>query len=655
MSTIYPEKLTPHQASLDIKEFWRTLVQQRYLIFLSIAIALVISITISLLTKPIYRATTVIEIERQLANVTGIGALNADDPRDNRDFYQTQYELIKSRSIAKEVIEKLNLVQSMQPSGLKTNIKNLLGLKSELDYEGIFIEGITVEPVNTSRLVRISYDAGSPQQATLIVNTLADVFVQSNLKRSARTAESARTTLMQQLDKVKADLKIAQQELADFSNEHAYINGKPQEVFKKEKLLEQLDETLKEIQTLKSKKANAENESDTDDKTLDEIDSDLKVAVKKEQNLRVEISKLEDAINSNKNNNLQYDALQEAMKTSKVAYSNLQQKLKNINIAGGYSASHFIIVDKAVPPRKKHRPNILLNMIFGTLLGGLIGMAIAFLRDYMDDSFHFVDDTETATNLPVLAFTPEINSKQVDSNIGLVPCNNPRHPLAEAFRTLKTSLKFIPEANGDNIIFLTSAYANEGKSTAAANLACLYARSGKSVLLIDADLRNPTLHKIFSVEQHYGLEELLSGSTTPHEELFKITNTSNVSLITSGKPTDDPVNLIGNVRMERMLELAVTKYDHVIIDGSPVLGFADAQLLTDLSTATLLVIRAGQTPKKAIKNSIQRLRQANGQLIGILLTHVDMGKTNYQYGQYPHQLLSDQSSSNRRNKSRDKR
>jgi len=655
MSNIYPEKLTPHQASLDIKEFWRTLVQQRYLIFLSIAIALVISITISLLTKPIYRATTVIEIERQLANVTGIGALNADDPRDNRDFYQTQYELIKSRSIAKEVIEKLNLSQNMQPSGLKASIKNLLGLKSEPDYEGIFIEGITVEPVNTSRLVRVSYDAGSPQQATLIVNTLADVFVQSNLKRSARTAESARTTLMRQLDKVKADLKISQQELADFSNEHAYINGKPQEVFKKEKLLEQLDETLKEIQTLKSKKANAENEDDTDNKTLDEIDSDLNIAVKKEQNLRVEISKLEDAINNNKNNNLEYDALQEAMKTSKVAYSNLQQRLKNINIAGGYSASHFIVVDKAVPPRKKHRPNILLNMIFGTLLGGLMGMAIAFLRDYMDDSCHFVDDAETATNLPVLAFTPEINHKQFDGPIGLMPCNNPRHPLAEAFRTLKTSLKFIPETNGDNIIFLTSAHADEGKSTAAANLACLYARSGKSVLLIDADLRNPTLHKIFSVEQHYGLEELLSGSTTPHEELFKITNTSNVSLITSGKPTDDPVNLIGNVRMERMLELAVTKYDHVIIDGSPVLGFADAQLLTDLSTATLLVIRAGQTPKKAIKNSIQRLRQANGHLIGILLTHVNMGKTNYQYGQYPHQLLNGQSSSNRGNKSRDKR
>ncbi|HHC74936.1 MAG TPA: hypothetical protein ENK78_07655, partial [Thiothrix sp.] len=374
MSTIYPEKLTPHQASLDIKEFWRTLVQQRYLIFLSIAIALVISITLSLLTKPIYRATTVIEIERQLANVTGIGALNADDPRDNRDFYQTQYELIKSRSIAKEVIDKLNLAKEMQPSGLKANIKNLLGLKSEPDYEGIFIEGITVEPVNTSRLVRVSYDAGSPQQATLIVNTLAEVFVQSNLKRSARTAESARTTLMQQLDKIKADLKISQQELADFSNEHAYINGKPQEVFKKEKLLEQLDETLKEIQTLRSKKANAENDKDNEDdeKALSDIESELNIAVKKEQNLRVEISKLEGDINSNKNNNLQYEALQEAMKTSKVAYSNLQQKLKNINIAGGYSASHFIVVDKAVPPRKKHRPNILLNMIFGTLLGGLL-------------------------------------------------------------------------------------------------------------------------------------------------------------------------------------------------------------------------------------------------------------------------------------------
>lgn len=620
MNTLYPDNLTPSHNTLDIKEFWRTLVQQRYLIFLGIAIALAISIIMSLITKPVYRATTVIEIERQLASISGIGALNADDPRDNRDFYQTQYELIKSRSIAREVINRLNLADNMQSKGLKASIKGLLGIQSQPDLESIFIEGITVEPVNTSRLVRVSYDARSPEQAAKIVNTLTQVFIANNIKRTEQTAEAARNTLSQQLSRVKDDLQKAQQALAAFDREHTYINGKPQEVHKKEKLMEQLSDTMRKIQTLNSRLSYDPS-----------VESDLEIAIIEEKDLRIEISALEEKINQS--DNLEYDTLKESVQTSKAAYSNLQQKLKNINIASGFSANNFIVVDKAIPPNKKHKPKILVNLILGSLIGGLMGIALAFLRSHLDDSLQSVDDAENHTQLPVLAFTPDNTQEQ--AQIGLKPCTSPQNPLAEAYRTLKTSLKFIPEANDDNIIFITSSGCDEGKSTTAANLACLFAKSGHSVLLIDADLRNPCLHEFFNVERQNGLEELLSGSSTPGEELFKSTDIPNISIITAGKETDDPVNLIGNIRMEKMLELAISKYDHVIIDGAPVLGFADAQLLTNLATATLFVIKAGHTPKKAIKDSLQRLKQANGHLIGVLLTHVDMQKTQYQYGNYP--------------------
>lgn len=633
----YPNNLTPANNALDIKSFWLTLKQQRYLIFLTITIALAFSLIISLLMKPVYRATTVIEIDRQLANISGLGALNADDPRDNRDFYQTQYELIKSRSIAKEVIDILDLRNSQQSVGIKTKIKQMLGLNSsQPDLEGIFIENILVEPVNTSRLVRVSYDAKSPEEAAKIVNTLAQVFVSNNIKRNEAAAADARKTLNSQLEKVKKDLQEIQQASSEFANEHTYINGEPQEVFKKKKLIEELEKALETISDLKSQPIQNETQR-----------NNLQFAERKEQNLRVEIDSLEKAIYEQKDEMLEYESLQEALNSAKAAHTSLQQQLKNVNIASGSTANKFIVVDEAIPPRKKHKPNILLNLIFGGLLGGLIGIATAFLKDYLDDSFKFVDDVETATGLPVLAFTPETSD---DGQIALTPCLKPGSPIAEAYRTLKTSLKFIPEANGENAIFITSATENEGKTTTAANLACLYAKSGKSVLLIDADLRNPSLHNFFNIEKEDGLEELLTGTTAPRDDLFKATAIPNVSIITAGKTTNDPVNLIGSTRMEKILEVAIARYDHVIIDGAPVLGFADALILTNLATATLLVIQAEYTPKTAIKNTLQRLKQANSTPIGVLLTQVNMQKANEQYGRYPNSSTN-KSKSDKKNKS----
>ncbi|HPQ97489.1 MAG TPA: polysaccharide biosynthesis tyrosine autokinase, partial [Thiolinea sp.] len=262
----------------------------------------------------------------------------------------------------------------------------------------------------------------------------------------------------------------------------------------------------------------------------------------------------------------------------------------------------------------------------------------AFLREYMDDSVKNVNDLERQTQLDVIGIIPASKVRE-EKKIAQLALSEPHSSIAEAFRTLRTTLRFKLRRREDstNIIFITSAKANEGKTTVSVNLASTYAHAGNRVLLIDADLRNPSMHKLLGVKNTQGLTNYLSGRLA-QDKLIQSANVQNLDVIAAGETAHDPAELLANRRMEDLLKAATEHYDIVILDGPPVLGLADSLILASLATLTILAVHAGNTSMTTINNALKRLRQSGITVNGLLLNQVtNAERIGYEndYYQYP--------------------
>ncbi len=624
--TYYPDKiLESSHEGLDLKEFWHTIIRRRRLILLFITIFFLLSLTITLLMKPVYRASTLVEIERKIASITDSGFINGDDPRDTRDFYQTQYELIKSRSIANKVIEKLKLADDIAKTGIIHQIKSLLHLNTvddSPDLAGMFIDNITIKPINTSRLVLISYDADDPKMAADIVNEIAATFIERNQNKYKAATKAIRERLEKQIDSVQKQLDTATDAVAKFKKDNDLVDSdetdsNPYQNIKE--LKAQHAEALRKKIALEAKLSAREKQHPPKEYTN---------AVNEEKSLRIQLERVKAGISGLQAQYIRLDTLESNVDSLQTTLLDLKEKLRQVDIASSGN-SRISIVDDAIPPKKKYKPKLLLNLLLGSFIGFLLGIAYAFLIEYLDDTITDVDELERTTKLPNLGIIPTVE-RNIKHEIGLLSYHEPHSHFAEAFRTFRTSIKFLADDTESRLIFITSTRSSEGKSTIASNLATVYAQSGRSVLLIDADLRNPSIHKIFNEEQDMGLSELLLGDAEP-KNVIRSTEIPDLYIISSGKFTHDPVGLLSNLRMEKLFTLVANKYDHVIVDGAPVLGLSDALILANLASSTVFVIQSGETDKHTIISSLNRIKQAKGNIIGTLLTFVDMEKSDYAY------------------------
>jgi len=292
-----------------------------------------------------------------------------------------------------------------------------------------------------------------------------------------------------------------------------------------------------------------------------------------------------------------------------MSYQNLLDRIKDVSVVGGLDTNNISIVDSAVIPHKKFKPNIKTNLMLGTLMGFLFGLAFIFLREFMDDSIKSTEELEKLTQLPMFGVIPELKGRE-SSVIAQQLITEPNSHIAEAIRSLRTSLSFSTAEGAPKILCLTSSVAGEGKTSIATNLAISYALAGENVLLIDADLRNPTVDRLLKLDNRVGLSNLLSGKNNQQEFILN-TSVTNLHVLNAGPLPLDPVELLSSNMMKQLLKKCAERYDRVLIDSPPVLGLADALILSNLADATLLIIHAEATGKEAIRTSLKRLRQTH--------------------------------------------
>ena len=700
---------------IDLLAYWRMLVKRRWLIAGIVAAVVAVALIRTLLTPPTYRATVVMQIEAetmQIMDVQGISPMGYD-----RDFNKTQYELLKSRSLAERVVGDLHLAEGnvfdrLEPPSWGTRLRNLLSPGSRSDDQPVEAEdakgeaaagtgddalvkvrrataqiqgGVTVNPIRDSHLVQVSYDSISPTFAARVANALADGFIASSMDRQFGASSYAKKYLEDQLAQLKSQLEDSERALVSFAQKEDIVpnvdgtslvgrnlvdlnaslaqaqqqriraearwkaasgasgNTLPADLFVDSpvRVLQQQRATLQgqyqqklqvfkpdypEMLALKMQIDEASRQIDTELKNMRaSVKAEYDSALAQEQLLVEQLDSLRSQTLETDRRSIQYNIFKRDVDTNRQLYNALLQRYKEVGMAGGAKPSNISIIDRAEVPKSRFKPSLSRNLMIGLALGLLLGVMLALLLEYIDDTLKTPQDIEQHLKLVVLGIIPKLARQTPREAL-----NDPRSAFSESYRSVRTALQFSTDRGVPKVLLITSPAATEGKSTSALTLANNFVHLGKRVLLIEGDLRNPSLAKAMGLPRGPGLSSLLSGAKSLAQS---VTHTDNQKLdvILSGPLPPSPTELLAGSRLVSLLLIAAQKYDQIIIDGPPVLGIADAPILANAAVGTLLIVQSGSSRISSAQAAIKRLRVTHARLIGCLLTQYDAKASGYGY------------------------
>jgi non-specific protein-tyrosine kinase len=306
------------------------------------------------------------------------------------------------------------------------------------------------------------------------------------------------------------------------------------------------------------------------------------------------------------------------------------------------------VIEEATVPQYPVGPEKLMTVLTSAAIGFSLAVAAAYLLEYLDDTLKSPDDVEAAVTLPTLAGIADFKTNG-GGRYDLVTLKQPRAPVSEAYRGLRTALLFTNVDRKVKLVLITSANPGEGKSITSANLGVVLAQAGHRVLIIDADLRRPVQHRIFGLPDTQGLTNLLTGMHTvrnesavtssevisPVSDAVYATQQPGLFVMPSGPIPPNPAELIGSAKMKTLLESAARRFDFVILDSPPILAATDSVILgAGVVDATLLIVGAGSTRRNQLKQAVQQLREVNANVAGVILNRMTAKSGEYYYYYY---------------------
>ena len=548
---------------------------------------------------------------------------------------------------------------------------------------GIVSGNVAVNPVFQSRLIDISYSDPSPNRAQSIANAYADAFIDSNVDKRFKANESAKVFLDDKIKQLKKRLEDSEKELVAFAEKHqqlvvvqekesvaetnlasasAELGQLISQRTKNEELWRQTENTdainlpqlLSDplIGNLRAKRNELDIEYQknlqmykpgypamvqihnqieeidrqiaTDAQTIkDSLKAAYESSLEQEEATKARVAQLKTEVLELQKRSIEYNNLKREVDTNRELYTSLLQRYKEVDVASGVGANNVFIVDQAGPgaPSSRGLGSALLRAI---ALGFGLGLGAAYLLEKLDDKLRSVEQIEQMTGLTVLGVIPKVDALEEQ-------LADARSSVCEAYRSLGTALQFTTEHGVPKTLFITSAGPGEGKSFTAFAIAKHFATIGRKVLLVDADLRNPSLHVKLERDNSIGLSNYLTGSCSPPQAM-QSTGMAGLALMASGPLPPNAADLLGSARLVSLLSIGSEVFDLIVIDGPPVLGLADAQLLSSAAAATLFVIGAGKARKGFIGGALKRLQLSQGSLLGAVLTSYDAKAAGYGYG-----------------------
>lgn len=340
--------------------------------------------------------------------------------------------------------------------------------------------------------------------------------------------------------------------------------------------------------------------------------------------LAAQVSSLKGATLAEQDRSVQYNILQREVDTNRQLYESLLQRFKEVSAEAGVATNNIAMVDGAETPRRPISPKPLLNLALALCVGLSVASLYAIGRERLDDAIRNPGDVETKLHLPLLGVVPEVQSGEA-----LAALDDTKSDITEAYNSIRTAIELSSNQGLLKSVLISSSSKGEGKSTTAYALARGFALLGRRVLLVDADLRRPSLHKLLGVRQpDKGLSTVLARSSAAGEAILP-TGFDNGFFLPSGPLPPDPANLFAGNALEELLGSLSGDFDIVVIDGPPVLALADATELTAAAQATIFVCAAGSAHFGQTRNAVRRLSRAHGHLIGAVVTKFNSRKAGY--------------------------
>ena len=370
--------------------------------------------------------------------------------------------------------------------------------------------------------------------------------------------------------------------------------------------------------------------------------SDYMAAQEHESMLREAMDKQKQEANKLNESAIEYSLLKRDYETNRQLYEGLLEKLKEAGVTAGLRSNNIKVVDAARVPTYPSEPNIPRNLAFALLLGLTSGVGLAFLLENLDNTVRTPEQAQLIASLPALGMIPLGSKKTEEATrrlsvaaskeaVELVTQSRPQSQMAESYRALRTSLLLSSLGAPPRVVLVTSAMPQEGKTTTSINTAIVLAQKGVRVLLIDADLRRPGIHKALGMGPRSGLSNVLTGSADLQTCITRSPLIPSLYVLPAGTPPPNPAELLASANMRELIERLRGEYDHVVIDTPPTLSVTDAVVLSISADAVVLVIRSAKTTKQALRRSRELLTRVNAKVTGVLLNAVDLNSPDYYY------------------------
>jgi polysaccharide biosynthesis transport protein len=675
----------PQESTLHFLDYWRIIRIRKAIIITVFLLTAIIATVVTFMLPEKYASMAQIKIDPDISDISGMNGAPAIAGYDAY-FIETEFKIMQTEQVLGRVITKLNLNQVW---GTKLNG----GVPLKTDETMQILKGnMSLSPERNTKLIDITVYSDDKDEAAKLANAIAQAYYDYRIDILSSNTMQGISALEKQYQEDEEQIQEVQTNVDNLRGELGIIDTDPNSITPSptytQEQLRQYNDTMMEERThslrlqkqLEELRAlppdtleNVLSSGQTSDTTLSadldklheseqqyvtmtndygvvfpsvirlrslidtlhqEIDERVKgVMASMESNLHMELAQM-DGLSNEVATAVQKD-LDEARRGQ--PYWEKKRDLESLRTFHTLLAAKIAtektdleipkttmveIVDQAKPSKAPVKPNKPLNIILGIVIGLILGIVMAFFIEYLDTSVKTIDDVERAFQVPVLGVIPQ--------NVRSLIEEGPDSQHAEAYRVLRTNLLFSRKDDKLNSIVVVSAGAGEGKSTTTLNLATVFAQSGHRVIVVDSDLRRPTLHKLLKVTNNLGLTNYLLKQNTL-EEVIQTTPVAGLHLMASGKLPGNSMNILGSASMKEMVTELKSRYDFVFFDSPPIMGVSDASVLASEMEIVIQVIQYRRYPQPMNIRAKQLIEKVGGNLIGIVLNNINMSQDESYY------------------------
>lgn len=701
---------------INLSEYIRILSIHKWSIIGFAIVVTLLAMLIVFSIEPVYEATATILIESEEENVISIEEVYGI-PGANDEYFETQNQILQSRDLAEKVISVLDIPKHpefdpelQEPGPLQTVLSWLpAGILSDdeivPDYAvrnsivGQFRDSLKVTPIRNSQLINITFESTDPRLTETVPNTLASIYIGSDLEGRLAITQKATGSITAKLDDLSKKLKESEKALQAYRDKERLVDIKgvdslaakeldeiTVELVKARRSRNEAETAYKQVAALKGQPIQAyesipavlrdkglQNAKDKEGEAerkiselkkrygpkhpkmiaavdelaganenvkaqilnvVESIKKEYEIARNKESHLSGAMSRTKRDVTEINRKESQLQSLERDVEANREIYETFLNRFKETSAVSEMQPVNARVVDPAVIPSKPSKPKKALIILIALILSTLVGTMIAFLIEALDNTMEDGQDVEEKLHLSLLGILPKLSIwLNKDVKVMRYFTDNLQTAFAENIRTIRSGILMSGLDEKQKVVLVTSSVPGEGKSMTAVNLALSLGQMG-NVLLIDCDLRRPSIREVFGLDaKDVGLSHFMMGTHTL-EQSIHVFKKERLSVMPAGDIPPNPLEMLSAERFAKGLQVLKKKYDHIVIDSAPAVAVSDAIVISQLVNQVIYIVKADETPYQLAQEGIKRLHKVNAPIVGIVLNQVSPPKKSARYGHY---------------------